>query len=105
MMNEKFRGELDAVLARLIAANPGARPNDIASLALSEMGADEVPKAKVLVFAARRTIRDRAAELLGVEREPSVMNANEARLDAFIESGIARAVERARRRHDGKLPH
>ena len=84
--------ELDPMLQGIIAAHPGLRnPNELASLTLAEID----PKGKApeaLAFVVRRTLRDRAADLLGVKREPPVMDADEARLEATVNRAIGDAI-------------
>jgi hypothetical protein len=81
-----FFAEIDPMLRRIIVANPGLRPNELASLALAEIDPmGDAPEA--VAFGARRTIRNRAADLLGVEPEPACMDADEARLAANIAAG------------------
>src|SRR4051812_35009019 len=80
----------DAALLPLIHANPGASPNDLASLALANINMGDAPP--VAIFAARRTLRNRAAELLGVEPPPACMNADEDRMSREIEAAVMRAI-------------
>jgi hypothetical protein len=88
-----FFAEIDPMLRRIIVANPGLRPNELASLALAEIDPmGDAPEA--VAFGARRTIRNRAADLLGVEPEPACMDADEARLEAALEFAVHRAIRR-----------
>ena len=99
--------KLDAVLKPVIAANPGLRPNDIATIALAEIGAllpsrgERTPRADraaaVLVYVARHTFWDRAADQLGVEREPHVMDADEVLSETVFDGLLADAIERTPR--------
>lgn len=86
--------ETDAELAPLIAANPTASPDAIAGLLLAKFGAGAPP---LVLFGARRTLRNRAAQLLGVPPPPDAMNIFEQRMNAGIKAAILRAVEELER--------
>lgn len=81
--------ETDAELLPLIAANPAASPDELAGLFLDKFGGGAPA---LVLFGARRTVRNRAAELLGVEPPPACINAEEDRMNAEIQAVIVRSI-------------